>query len=314
MRVRPVQRPELFCRGARPACLTSAAGGEPSGVPGLGQDAGGAGRGQAGDRGDQAGQAQIPQDGDHPLLGAGQTGLGARQPATSNPARSSAPWRSSVTPAGPAQAANTPSMIFCPGLTASQRATWRRTAALKRTRPSRVTEARSPPARASATVSAACQVMDFNGCRAASSTAGHAHSSRSRICCTSATCPATRRARRMPSWRHRAQVAPAGAGRPQRSCAARQVISTASLSSVLAGGQVLGPPGPGAHQRLHAYERHPALGGQLPSHPPPVPSRLDRHTDPSEPAAMARAAAQPSAAPSPQGHRRNLRRASTRGS
>ena len=52
------------------------AGGEPSGVAGLGQDRGGADRGQAGDRGDQAGQSELVQDGDHPLLGVGEAGLG----------------------------------------------------------------------------------------------------------------------------------------------------------------------------------------------------------------------------------------------
>jgi len=58
-------------------------------------------------------------------------------------------------------------MIFCHGLTASHRATWRRTAASNRFWPSRVTRLRSPSAaRSSATVSAACQVVDLNGCRA----------------------------------------------------------------------------------------------------------------------------------------------------
>jgi hypothetical protein len=42
-------------------------------------------------------------------------------------------------------------------------------------------------------------------------------------------------------------------------------------------GQVLSPPRPRAHQRLHAHERQAALGGQLPDHPPPVPGRLDRN-------------------------------------
>ncbi len=37
------------------------------------------------------------------------------------------------------------------------------------------------------------------------------------------------------------------------------------LVPVLAGGQVFGPPGPRAHQRLHAHKRHAAPGGQLPA-------------------------------------------------
>jgi hypothetical protein len=77
VRVRPVEVPEFFCLGARPACLTQRpAGSEPSRVAGLGQDGCGADSGQASDRGGQFGQAQLAQDGDHPLLGAGQAGLG----------------------------------------------------------------------------------------------------------------------------------------------------------------------------------------------------------------------------------------------
>ncbi len=41
-------------------------------------------------------------------------------------------------------------------------------------------------------------------------------------------------------------------------------------------GQVLGPPRPRAHQRLHTHERHTAVSRQLADHPPPVPGRLGR--------------------------------------
>ena len=53
-----------------------AAGGEPPGVAGLGQDRRGTHRRQAGDRGDQRGQAELVQDGGHPLPGAGEPASG----------------------------------------------------------------------------------------------------------------------------------------------------------------------------------------------------------------------------------------------
>jgi len=91
--------------------------------------------------------------------------------------------------------------------------TCRRTAASNRRTPSLLTRLRSPPAaRARATVSAACQVVDLNGWRAASRTAGQAHSSRSRICCTCAVCSATSQARRMPRCRSPPGCPTPGAG------------------------------------------------------------------------------------------------------
>lgn len=48
----------------------------------------------------------------------------SRQWSSSSATHSSAPWPSTATPAGSAQAVNTASMIFRHGCTASQRATW----------------------------------------------------------------------------------------------------------------------------------------------------------------------------------------------
>ena len=52
------------------------------------------------------------------------------------------------------------------------------------------------------------------------------------------------------------------------------------LVIVLAPGVVLGLPGPGHHQRLHAHQRDAPSGGQLGDHHPPVTRRLARHRDP----------------------------------
>jgi hypothetical protein len=50
--------------------------------------------------------------------------------------------------------------------------------------PSLTTQLRFSSARSGVTISAAYQMMDLNGCRAAPSITGRAHFSRSRICCT----------------------------------------------------------------------------------------------------------------------------------
>ncbi len=71
-------------------------------------------------------------------------------------------------------------------------------------------------------------------------------------------------------------------------------------------GQVISPPRPRAHRRLHAHERQISLSGQLADHPPPVPGRLDRDGHAGEPAAVGRSRAQSSAAPSSQARRRNV--------
>jgi hypothetical protein len=180
-------------------------------------------------------------------------------------------------------------MIFRHGLTASQRATWR-TAAPDRTRPRRVTRASSPSARVSAPASAACQVVDVNGCGAASRTAGQALPGRSRICCTWVTCPATSRARGRPSWRSRAQVASAGSGREQCSCAVSRAISTASLSSIL-------PKVRSSARRAHALisgcthtngmprsaaSCRPSASGARPARPPRSPPRQTQLRPPAQ--------------------------------
>ncbi|MEQ7007050.1 hypothetical protein ABN028_12805 [Actinopolymorpha sp. B17G11] len=48
-------------------------------------------------------------------------------------------------------------------------------------------------------------------------------------------------------------------------------------------GQVLATTGPRGLHRLHAYERHRPVRGQLAQHPPPVTGRLTRDRDPGEP-------------------------------
>ena len=71
-------------------------------------------------------------------------------------------------------------------------------AAVNRSGPSRRTRRRSPAHRPSATDRAAHQVPDRNGLPAAASTAGHAHSSRSRIWFTAAVAPVVSWPRRAP--------------------------------------------------------------------------------------------------------------------
>jgi hypothetical protein len=118
---------------------------------------------------------------------------------------------------------------------------------------------------------------------AASRTAGQAHSSRSRICCTWLTDSATSRARRNVQV---PQTRPGLMGR-LRQVAAQLRSQPGDQHRVLVIGlvesQVLRSARPGAHQRLHAHKRHPALGGQLPDHPQAVTGRLGRDGHPGEP-------------------------------
>ena len=67
---------QLLPRGQAGVPVHRAAGGEPPGVAGLGQDRRRAHRRQAGDRGDQCGQAELVQDRRHPPLSLGEPVLG----------------------------------------------------------------------------------------------------------------------------------------------------------------------------------------------------------------------------------------------
>jgi hypothetical protein len=161
-----------------------AGGGEPARVARLGQDRGSADRGQAGDRGDQAGQPELVQHGEHPGRGVrqppmcmvpvlqeqrhplqragpvsdypGRVGEGGEQLADDPQARPAPAARNDQPPGrGPG-----------PG------------------RPSRRVRPRSPPSRSVMTGIAAVRVAERNGCRAVPRLAGHAHSSSARICWT----------------------------------------------------------------------------------------------------------------------------------
>ncbi len=89
-------------------------------------------------------------------------------------------------------------MIRRRGRIPPHRGSSRRTAAVNRSRPSRRTRLRSPAHRSSTTASDAHQVTDRNGLPAAASTAGQAHSSRSRIWFTAAVAAVVSWLRRAP--------------------------------------------------------------------------------------------------------------------
>ena len=184
------------------------------------------------------------------------------------------------------------------GLVLPRRMTSRRTACSNRAAPSLRVRARSPPSLPVITDNPAIQVTDRNGCRAASSAAGQAHT------------------RQVPHLLHLAaglgdQLLPPGAQVPQPrpglidglGHVAAQLRGQPGdqhrvLVVGLVEGQVLGPPRPRRHQRLHAHERHLAVGGQLAQHPPPVPGRLARHRHP-RPARRRGTGGGPDPAPTP---------------
>ena len=137
---------------------------------------------------DQLGQLELVEDGDHPGLGVGQLGLGVRpSPPAASATRSSAPGRCAITPAGSARAANRcahdPQARF--GLAAAGDL-----ACAPRARTGPAPGGGCGPGRRrrgpGPRVIAATQVVDRNGCLAASRAAGQTHSSRSRICWTHA--------------------------------------------------------------------------------------------------------------------------------
>ena len=199
------------------------------------------------------------------------------QSASSSCTRSSAPRRCAVTPAGSVSAAKIfPAMRrhgFCP----PWRRIRRRTACSKRTAPRRRVRARSPPSRSTITVSAAIQVRDRNGCWAVSNAAGQTQSSRSRICWSWLPISVSSCSRRAPRCRSRAQVSSTGSGHVAAQLGGQPGDEHRVLLIGLVVRQVLGPPRPRGHHRLHADERHRPVGGELPEHPPPVPGRLAGH-------------------------------------
>jgi hypothetical protein len=134
------------------------------------------------------------------------------QSSSARPARSSAPGRCAVTPAGSAAADQTARTIRRQGRVAPHCGSSRRTAAVNRSMPSRRTRARSPRPRSSATATAARQDADRNGAPEASSTAGQAHSSRSRTWFTAAVVSVVSCSRRAPRCRSLAHTASARAG------------------------------------------------------------------------------------------------------
>jgi hypothetical protein len=137
------------------------------------------------------------------------------QSSASSATRSSAPGRCAITPAQSLSAANIARKMRRQGLCPPRRVIWRRTARSNRAAPSRRVRAKSPPSRLAITGNAAIQVPDRNGCRAVSSAAGQAHSSRSRICWICWTWrPASviSCSRRTPRCRSLAHVSPAGSG------------------------------------------------------------------------------------------------------
>ena len=74
--VRPVNVPDsLSRRGQAGVPVQRAGGGEPARVAGLGQHRCGPDRGDAVDRGDQPGQAQLVEHGEHPGLDLDQPAL-----------------------------------------------------------------------------------------------------------------------------------------------------------------------------------------------------------------------------------------------
>ena len=121
----------------------------------------------------------------------------SRQSPSARCARSSAPGRCTITPAGSRSAAQAARTIRRHGRAAPHRGSSRRTAPSNRAGPRRTTRLRSPAQRSSTTASAARQVAGRNGLPDAPSTAGQAHSSRSRIWLTCAVASVV-------SWRRRA--------------------------------------------------------------------------------------------------------------
>ena len=148
-------------------------------------------------------------------------------------------------------------------------------------------------------VIAATQVVERNGCSAASSAAGHTHSSRSRICWTAPHVLARAAAR---GGRRGAAAGPRS-HRPVRagSSAAARSAGRSAPRPCRRSCRWSGPRSCRAHDgqhRLDAHERHAPLGGELTQHPPPVPGRLARHRHPGE-ARSARPARRPSPTPRP---------------
>jgi hypothetical protein len=80
----------------------------------------------------QLGQPKLAEDRDHAGLGVGQAALGVAPVGLQQHDASSASRRSTVHPGRVGAGREHPSMIFRHGCTASQRATWQRTAASKR--------------------------------------------------------------------------------------------------------------------------------------------------------------------------------------
>jgi hypothetical protein len=123
--------------------------------------------------------------------------------------------------------------------------------------------------------------MHEPSCRTAVTTAGHTHSSRSRICWISLPASVVSCSGRVPRCRSRPHVSSVGSGIQQRSCAVSRGDQHRILLISLIAGQVLGPPRARSDHRLHAHKRHRPVRGQLPQYPPPVPGRLARHRHPS---------------------------------
>ena len=152
----------------------------------------------------------------------------------------------------------------------------RRTAASNRTGPSLRTRARSLQPRSSATLTAAHQVAGRKSLPAASSTAGQAHSSRSRTWFTYPVVSPVSCRRRAPRCRSRApdRVRALGLitvqGRRQAGDDHR-VLRVGLIER-----QALALAGLVDQQRLHAHQRQATVRGQLVQHPPPVPRRLAR--------------------------------------
>ena len=159
-------------------------GGEPGQVAGLGEDRRGPDRGQPVDAGHQRGQAELVQDGDHPGLDRRRAWPG-RRPSRPGSTRSVRTPPAGAPPprrcrSGRRTGART---IRRHGRTPPRRVTSARTARSNRAAPERVGCGPGPRRRGrTTTVMAATHVAERNGCFAASSAAGHTHSSRSRIC------------------------------------------------------------------------------------------------------------------------------------
>ena len=271
--------------GAEPGVLDQRPGaGEPGGVAGLGEDGGGADRGQPGDAGRPARSARARRAPDHPGLDVGDLGAGVGQVGQREPD----PLQGAGALVGDAgrglgrvggRVEDGPHDLRVPAgrAVASSRADRRGELAPSPHRPSTL---RSPvaPTRSSPTVTAASQLAESNGLPAASSTAGQAHSSRSRTCWRAAAASVTSRGPARPEVPQ---------PRPRRVGPLGQVAAQLGDQPgddhrvgvvVLVAGEVLGLPGPGTSSgcthtsltpRSPRSGRAPASGARSARRPPP---------------------------------------------